>query len=340
MEFVANLRPHQFKLVKHAASQIVGRKAKHHTHNYQIPREEQIRSHQSPFKDLADSSQHEFVNYLKEDGHQDDHLFHAFADTIHVMHKAVRSHKGGSLTSHLNKIKNTLGNLANTARVNIDVTADDFLHKVGLRQNRKYQSKEIPDVYREHARLHKDVYKAASERKGTDAFDYVAEDSTERVGVYKHKQNGKAVVVLRGTRPKSSLLNNDIINDLHIAAGQIGNTEQIGDHARLIQKQIEKYGSGNVSLSGYSMGGAEAVHLTQDKRLRSHLGQTIALAPGHSPLDDMHKMKARDHKISYIYGHNDAVANSLLEHSGANHHVLYDESDPLKSHLLLDRLAG
>ena len=88
------------------------------------------------------------------------------------------------------------------------------------------------------------------------------------------------------------------------------------------------------------MGGAEAVHLTQDKRLRSHLGQTIAIPPGHSPLDDMHKMKARDHKISYIYGHNDAVANSLLEHSGANHHVLYDESDALKSHLLLDRLAG
>ena len=108
---------------------------------------------------------------------------------------------------------------------------------------------------------------------------------------------------------------------------------------RIIQNQIKKHGQGNVSLSGYSLGGSEAVHLTQDARIRSHLGQTIAIAPGHSPLDDMHKQKANDHKISYIYHHTDPVANSLLEHSGANHHVMYQEADPLKAHLLLDKIA-
>ena len=341
MEFVKNLKPSQFKLIRHAASQIAGRKAKRHTHDYALPRDQQIRLHQSPFKDIADSSKTSFMKYLKEDGHTDDQLFHAFADTVHVMHGAVkRAEKGGGFTDHLHKIKRTLGNLANTARVNIDVSADDFLNRIGLRHNRKYQTGGISELHKEHARLHQDVYNKADERAGTDTYDYVGEDSTERVGVYRHKKNGKAVVVFRGTRPSSSLLNNDLINDGHILFGQVGNTEHIGDHIRLIQKQIKKYGAGNVSLSGYSMGGSEAVHATQDKRIRSQLGQTVALAPGHSPLDDMHEQKAKDHKISYIYHHNDSVANSLLEHSGANHHVLYDQTDPLKGHLFLDRLAG
>ena len=146
-------------------------------------------------------------------------------------------------------------------------------------------------------------------------------------------------MAFRGTRPKSGLLNHDVTKDLHIAAGQVGKLEQMGDYVQMIQNQIKKHGSGNVSLSGYSLGGSEAVHLSQDRRIRSHIGQTIALAPGASPLDDMHKQKATDHKISYLYHHNDAVANSNLEHSGANHHVLYSQNDPLKSHLLLDRIA-
>ena len=103
---------------------------------------------------------------------------------------------------------------------------------------------------------------------------------------------------------------------------------------------IDKYGSGNVSLSGYSLGGSKAVQLTQEKDLRSHLGTTVALAPGMSPLDDQLRQKARDHKIDYFYHHNDGVANALLAHSGANHTVHYSERDAVKSHMLLDRLAG
>ena len=341
MEYIQNLKPNQFRLIRHAASQIAGRKAKKYTHNYELPRHLQHRNHQSPFKDIADSSKEELINYFKEDGHKNNDLFRAFGHTVDLMHKTVKHHseKGGGLSSHLNKIKRTLGSLANTARVNIDVTADDFLHRIGLRQERKYESGEISKTFRDHARLHKDAYLKLNERKGTDQYDYLKADSTDKYATYKHKQNGKVVVAFRGTKPDSALLNHDLMKDMHIAAGEVSKLDQMHDYVNHIQNMVKKHGSGNVSLSGYSLGGSEAVQLTQDERIRSDLGQTVALAPGHSPLDDLHKQKATDHKVSYIYHHNDAVANNLLEHSGSNHHVLYNSADPVKSHLFLDRLA-
>ena len=341
MHYIENLKTREFNQIRHAAGQIAGRKATKHTHNYELPRDLQHRKHQSPFKDIASSSKQELIQYFKEDSHKNDDLFRAFSHTVGLMHKTVKHHedKGGSLSDHLQRVKRTLGSLANSARVNIDVTADDFLHRIGLKQERKYQSGEISNTFRDHARLHQDAYLKLNERKGTAQYDYMKEDSTDRYATYKHKQNGKVVVALRGTKPQDMLLNNDGVTNLHIAAGKVGEMNHYDDNVNHVKNMIKKYGAGNVSLSGYSKGGAEAIHMTQDKRIRSHLGQTVALAPGHSPLDDLHKQKATDHKISYLYHHNDPVANNLLEHSGANHHVMYDSADPIKSHLFLDRLA-
>jgi hypothetical protein len=93
-------------------------------------------------------------------------------------------------------------------------------------------------------------------------------------------------------------------------------------------------------LSGYSLGGGKVLELMQDERIRSDMGQAHALAPGITALDSKLKQKATDHKISMLYHHNDAVANSMLEHSGANHTIHYSEANPINSHLLLDRIAG
>ena len=337
MEFVRNLKPSQFKLVRHAASQIAGRKAKRHTHNYNLPRSEQHRLRESPYKDIADSSQNDIVRYLHEDSHQNDHLFRAFSHSVSLMHEHVRQNQdvGGGF---FDKMNGTLKNLANTARVNIDVGADDFLHRIGLRPHKKYTDGKIHDDFKHHAELHKDAYLGVMDRKGTDRFEYLKDDSSDKYGVYQDKNTKKVVFALRGTKPGSALLNNDLMEDLQIATGT--QTSQHDTYVNKIKSLIDTHGAGNVSLSGYSKGGAEAVHLTQDSRIRSHLGQTIALAPGASALGDQLKQKAQDHKISYLYNHNDAVANSNLEHSGSNHTVLYNEADPLSAHLLLDRIAA
>ena len=100
MEYIKNLKPSQYKLLRHAASQIAGRKAKRHTHNYNLARSEQHRAHQSPFKDIADTPRAELLSWLKEDGHKNDDLFNAIGQSASLMHKAVKHHSetGGSLS--------------------------------------------------------------------------------------------------------------------------------------------------------------------------------------------------------------------------------------------------
>ena len=78
----------------------------------------------------------------------------------------------------------------------------------------------------------------------------------------------------------------------------------------------------------------------QEKDLRSRLGQAVSIAGGASPLDKDLQLKATDTKVSHIYHHNDMVAAAKLQHSGSHHTVLTDQSDSVKSHLLLDRLAS
>ena len=124
-----------------------------------------------------------------------------------------------------------------------------------------------------------------------------------------------------------------------MASGDVRAMSDYQSYKNHVQNMIDEYGSGNVSLSGYSLGGSKAVQLTQEKELRSHLGTTVALAPGMSPLDSQLQQKARDSKIDYFYHHNDGVANSLLAH-GVNHTVHYSEDDAVKSHMLLDRLSS
>jgi hypothetical protein len=341
MQFINNLKPSEFKLIRHAASQLSGRKAKRHTYNYNLERKDQYRLRESPYKDIADSSRKDILRYLKEDGHKNDHLFRAFSDSVQLMHKHVKGHvdSGGSLSGFMGKMHGTLKNLANTARVNIDVNHDNFLHMIGLRGHKKYQDGKIDTDFRDHAQIHQDTYLDVLDRKGTDIYEYLKDSSADKYGVYKHRENGNVVFALRGTRPDAALFNNDLVEDIQIGLGKVGETSQHTSYVNQIQKLVKEHGSGNVSLSGYSKGGAEAIHLMQDKRIRSDLGQAIAISPGASPLDDQLKQKATDHKISYIYHHNDGVANANLEHSGANHHVLYSESDPLKAHLSLDRIA-
>ena len=51
MEYIQNLKPAQYKLLKHAASQIAGRKPRRTAPDFKIPRESQYRAHHSPYKE-------------------------------------------------------------------------------------------------------------------------------------------------------------------------------------------------------------------------------------------------------------------------------------------------
>ena len=341
-QFVRNLRPSHFKLVQHAASQIAGRKPRRHAPDFKINEKERHRGRLSPYKDIAGCTQDQLAAWIKEDGHtvqKGGSLAQAFQKTVHVMH----SRRGGSFDLsdlHVGKIDKVLGNMANTARVQVDVGADDFLNRIGLRHERKYKSGEITQNFKNHAKIHKDAYKSLESREGTETHEYLREHSTDKYATYKDKASGKVVVAFRGTSPAKAAMNNDLVEDAHIAAGEIHKSSDYGSYKQHIKNMINQYGDGNVSLSGYSLGGAKVEALMQDKDIRSGLGQAVSIAGGASPLDKQLQQKSEDTKISHIYGHNDGVANAKLQHSGSHHTVLYDEANPIKAHTLLDRLAS
>jgi len=336
MKYIQNLKPSHFKLLKHAAGQLAGRKPRRTAPNFNIPREKQYRAQSSPYKDIADCSKKELIKWLKEDAHHPQvggGLHSAIVDSFDTLHKHYKAAEDKTV-AHVRKIKGTLDNVANTARVQVDVEADDFLNDVGLRHHRKYKDDRVSDDMKDHFDLHRDAYKSLDEREGTDRFEYLQKHSTDDYATYLDK-NGKVVVAFRGTSPSKGHLNNDFIQDIHVAAGDVRGMSAYKDYKNHVKNMIDEYGSGNVSLSGYSLGGSKAVQLTQDEDLRSHLGTTVALSPGMSPLDSQLKQKARDHKIDYFYHHNDGVANALLAHGGANHTVKYHQKDPFKAHMIL-----
>lgn len=337
MEYIDRLKPSQFKLLKHAASQLSGHKPRRSAPNFKVPREKQYRAHSSPFKDIANASKEELIQWLKEDGHKPQiggGLHSAIVDSFDVLHKYYKDVEDKTVP-HVKKIQSTLNNVANTARVQIDVEADDFLNRVGLRHHRKYDDDTVSEEIKDHMDLHRDVYKSLDQRKGTGRFEYLQKHSSDDFGTYKDK-NVKIVVAFRGTSPDKGIINNDFVQDVHVAAGDVKGMARYKDYKNHIKNMVDEYGSGNVSLSGYSLGGSKCVELTQDKDLRSHLGNTMALSPGMSPLDSNLKQKARDEKISYFYHHNDNVSNALIGHSGANHTVQYSEKNAIKAHMILN----
>ena len=238
----------------------------------------------------------------------------------------------------MDPVVDTLKNVAGTADVQIDVAADDLLHRVGLRHKRKYDSASVDDELRAHARMQQDAYLKVNDRKGTDRFEYLKRHSTDKYATYIDKLNdGKVVVAFRGTDPKEALHNNDLVEDINIASGNVNAISEYDDYKNAVLNILDEYGDGNVSLSGYSLGGAKAVALTRDQELRSRLGTTMALSPGMTATDKSLAEKSHDTKIQYYYNHTDNVSNALLNHGGSNHHVFYDEYDPLKAHMSLSR---
>ena len=361
-KFVEDMEPKNYRLIRHAAAQLAGRKPRKYHYNYKIPRDKQHRARQSPYKDIADATQQQMANFMKQDGlkrQMGGGLFSAFEDVVGLIHNEVTTKSNEFKNSidqgaadfaqkynafekeiGLTPLKNTLGNLAGTAGVQADIEADDFLNRVGIRHKRKYTSSEVDTNLQDHARLQKDAYQKLGNRKGTNRFEYLKENSTDKYGVYLDRHNaGKVIMAFRGTDPKEAIHNNDFIEDINIAAGNVNAISEFDDYRNKLSALLDEYGDGNVSLSGYSLGGAKAVALTREPDFRSRLGTTMALSPGMTATDPSLANKAHDNKIQYYYKHTDPVANALLGHGGSNHHVFYDEKNPLQAHMVLDNWA-
>ena len=232
----------------------------------------------------------------------------------------------------LKRIGDTLDNTMRATGVQADIMGDKFLHQIGIRKHKKYESAHITNDIKLHSLLNQEVYK--SDRGDVDGWSYLANDSTNDYGVWS--KGGEAMFVFRGTDPSKAMDNKDLIDDARIATGT---TLELTTNKTAKDKMIElfdRFGDHHVNTSGYSLGGGRQLQLLNDSDIYKRLGdKSYTLAPGVTALNPNLKKYASYDKMHYVYAHNDVVANSLLAHKNDNHSVLYNYSDPLKAHLFL-----
>ena len=342
---VTNLKDNHWRMVQMAASQIAGRKPGRRHYDYQIERTHQHRTHASAFKDIASSDKHQIAEWIAGDGHKavtGGSLADAMRHTFHIMHKTYRREanaaKGGSIGGFLGRLGGTFKNLAESAGTQADILADDFLHRVGIRQKRKYQDGEIHYDHSVAARIAKDAYLSPDGRKGTDGWSYDRDNSSEYYATYL--KDGRARVHFRGTKPLAALENADLANDLKIGMGDSSDIVGLADRKHLVSRLLDKYGDGKVTVDGYSLGGASAMEIINSK-LGKRLGNdNYLLAPGITAANEHLREYSHNQKSHFIYHHNDMVANSLLTNSTDNHTVLYNNANPITSHMFLDEISN
>jgi len=170
-------------------------------------------------------------------------------------------------------------------------------------------------------------------------YDLDKDLSNDDMSVYYNPIQKKAVVAYRGTRPTNVF---DLAADYAISHNFEGNHPRFKRAAKLARKAIDKYGKGNVRLTGHSLGGSLALYANQE--LGDDAVETTVFNPGHS-LE--WKQRAKNRALSYtnqgrklkektkIYAH-PADLVSLGFHSKHNPYQVYlmkDKTfDPIGKH--------
>ena len=92
--FIEDIEPKNYRVIRHAAAQIAGRKPRKYHYDYKIPRDKQHRARQSPYKDIADATQEQMIQFMKEDSlkrQMGGGLFSAFEDVASTIHNEVQT---------------------------------------------------------------------------------------------------------------------------------------------------------------------------------------------------------------------------------------------------------
>jgi hypothetical protein len=129
-----------------------------------------------------------------------------------------------------------------------------------------------------YARLARAAYNTGKYSEDYDKQGYIIDTqlSDKDRTVFFHPGSKRAVVSFRGTK-----LNNfsDLLTDVAIARGREGTTSRFMDSLKTAEKVARKYGKDNVSLTGHSLGGSQAIVVGQKLGLHTH-----AFNPGVGPL--------------------------------------------------------
>jgi glutathione peroxidase-family protein len=132
-------------------------------------------------------------------------------------------------------------------------------------------------------------------------IDQALSDKETKVFV---NQKGKVIVSFRGTAATQ-----DLVSDLGIVTGDRG--ARFIKSLDVTKKAIAKYGQENVEVTGHSLGGTIARHVSEKLGLKGK-----AFNPGASPFEAVTGHVERGHHIKTIINIGDPISNSLI--GGAN----------------------
>ena len=179
---------------------------------------------------------------------------------------------------------------------------------------------------------YKDPNKRQYKVKG---YKYQPQFSSEKYSVYKNKK-GRYQLSVRGTVPLHGLgeRSGDLGQDVEIMKGSFNqNSSQVVDTQNLVGKILaqDPKARGNIGLNGHSLGGRIVLEALHDPRNEGVFRDSVALAPGFSPLGDAAE-QARQEKLvtgkknrNFVVGvANDLVwsGNKAMHRGGSNVKIL------------------
>jgi hypothetical protein len=124
------------------------------------------------------------------------------------------------------------------------------------------------------ARLSKQAYKNTNSERAVAGYSILKEFTSPDRVVYQHDASGHVIIAFRGTdvshpsgKPSSRFVR-DVTTDVLLGAGATGLSHRFYNAVEVTKSVISRYGRENVSVTGHSLGGSQALHVSN--KLRVH----------------------------------------------------------------------
>lgn len=99
-------------------------------------------------------------------------------------------------------------------------------------------------------------------------YKFIQEFSSPDRSVYQHLPSGHVIIAYRGTDTKNW---RDLTTDALLALGKTQYSQRFSNADQATQKVLKKYGKQNVSLTGHSLGGSQALHISRKYGVNAHV---------------------------------------------------------------------
>lgn len=147
---------------------------------------------------------------------------------------------------------------------------------------------------------------------------YRSDPEFDQTDYHLYKKAGKATLVFRSTDVRNA---SDLLADTYIMAGKESKSRRFQNAENVYRRAVQKYGANNVDLTGFSLGGSQALYLSNKYKAKA-----TVFNPGFSPEDlEHHLQHPRDYSNATAYvTAGDVISNSILGVKNIKKNMVYD----------------